>query len=169
MDINDDNTKCDDETLHRDAEKIEKYYMGVIGRLLEEEFEAQKHTLPHGEWQRVLNYCNDQQRHGGSAAECRDFRMRVPFSCLISGKSQCGKTELLLSVLSQWRYITTDHNGEYNGRLYWFYGTASIDQTNRYLRNGKNRMGKWRKNAAMIRNYILFKCNHLKRRKYDFY
>ena len=102
MDINDDNTKCDDEALHRDAEKIEKYYMGVIGRLLEEEFEAQKHALPHGEWQRVLNYCNDQQRHGVSAAECRYFRMRVPFSCLISGKSQCGKTELLLSVLSQW-------------------------------------------------------------------
>ena len=66
-----------------------------------------------------------------STGECRDFRMRVPFSCLIAGKSQCGKTELLLRILSQWRYITTDHNGEYNRRLCWFYGTASIDQTNR--------------------------------------
>ena len=57
--------------------------------------------------------------------------MCVPFSCLISGKSQCGKTELLLNILSQWRYITTDHSGEYSRRLYWFYGTASIEQTNR--------------------------------------
>ena len=57
MDI--DSTKCDDETLHRDAEKIEQYYMDVMGRLLKEEFETRKHTLTHGEWHRILNYCND--------------------------------------------------------------------------------------------------------------
>ena len=57
--------------------------------------------------------------------------MRVPFSCRISGKSQCGKTELLLTILSQWKYLTTDHSGTYTKRIYWFYGTASLDQTNR--------------------------------------
>ena len=77
--------------------------------------------MTRGEWEHgVLNYCNDRLKYGVSAAECRDFRMRVPFSCLISGKSQCGKTELLVTILSQWRYITTDHNGDFSRRLYWF-------------------------------------------------
>ena len=133
MKMCDNNTKYDDETLHRDAEKVEKYYMEIMGRMLQDEFDTCKDNLmTHGEWERgVVNYCNDRLKYGVSTAECRDFRMRVPFSCLISGKSQCGKTELLVTILSQWRYITTDHSGQYSRRLYWFYGTASIEQTNR--------------------------------------
>ena len=122
---------CDDDTLHRDAERVRKYYDDVMTRMLTEEFETTKHTMSYGEWQRILNYINDRLKYGVSDSECKDFRMRVPFSCLISGKSQCGKTELLLTILSQWKYITTDHSGTYTKRTYWFYGNASIDQTNR--------------------------------------
>ena len=122
---------CDDDTLHRDAEKVRKYYDDVMVRMIEEEFETTKHTMSYREWQRILNYINDRLKYGVRDSECKDFRMRVPFSCLISGKSQCGKTELLLTILSQWRYITTDHSGTYTKKLYWFYGTASIEQTNR--------------------------------------
>ena len=128
--VNDDDG-CDDDTLHRDAEKVRKYYDDVMVRMIEEEFETTKHTMSYGEWQRILNYINDRVKYGVRDSECKDFRMRVPFSCLISGKSQCGKTELLLTILSQWRYITTDHSGTYTKKLYWFYGTASIEQTNR--------------------------------------
>ena len=39
------NNSCDDETLHRDAEKVHKYYTDVMGRLLEEEFETTTHAL----------------------------------------------------------------------------------------------------------------------------
>ena len=131
-DINKKNDEgCDDETLHRDAERVHRYYGDVMARMLEEELETTKHTMSYGEWQWILNYINDRLKYGVSDSECKDFRMRVPFSCLISGKSQCGKTELLLTILSQWKYITTDHSGTFTKRIYWFYGTASIDQTNR--------------------------------------
>ena len=63
--------------------------------------------------------------------ECKDFRMHVPSSCLISGKSQSGKTKLLLTILSQWKYIRIDHSGKYTTLIYWFCGTVSIEQTNR--------------------------------------
>ena len=122
---------CDDDTLHRDAERVRKYYDDVMTRMLEEEFETTKHTMSYGEWQRILNYINDRLKYRVRDSECKDFRLRVPFSCLISGKSLCGKTELLLTILSQLKYITTDHSGTYTKRIYWFYGTASIEQTNR--------------------------------------
>ena len=122
---------CDETTLHRDAERVCKYYDDVMARMIEEEFETTKHTMSYGEWQRILNYLNDRLKYGVRDSECKDFQMRFPFSCLISGKSQCRKTELLLTILSQWKYLTTDHSGTYTKRIYWFYGTASIDQTNR--------------------------------------
>ena len=110
---------CDDDTLHRDAERVCKYYDDVMARMIEEEFKTTKHTMSYGEWQRILNYINDRLEYGVRDGECKDFRMRVPFSCLTSGKSQCGKTELLLTILSQWKYLTTDHSGTYTKRIYW--------------------------------------------------
>ena len=130
MNCTSNNDGCNDETLQRDADRARKYYDDVMARLLEEEFVTTKHTMSYGEWQLILNYINDRLKYGVHDSECKDFRMRVPFSCLISGKSQCGKTELLLTILSQWKYITTDHSGIYTKRIYWFYGTASIDQIN---------------------------------------
>ena len=40
MNMCDDNTNYNDETLHRDAKKIEKYYMEVMGRMLQDEFDT---------------------------------------------------------------------------------------------------------------------------------
>ena len=54
-----------------------------------------------------------------------DLRLKVPFSCLIVGKSKSSKTTLLLDILSQWRLYTTDETGEYEKRIFWIYGTEN--------------------------------------------
>ena len=54
-----------------------------------------------------------------------DLILKVPFSCLIVGKSKSGKTTLLLDILSQWRLYTTDETGEYEKRIFWIYGTEN--------------------------------------------
>ena len=54
-----------------------------------------------------------------------DLRLKVPFSCLIVGKSKSSKTTLLLVFLSQWRLHTTDETGEYEKRIFWIYGTEN--------------------------------------------
>ena len=59
------------------------------------------------------------------AGKTYDLRLKVPFSCLIVGKSKSGKTTLLLDILSQWRTYTTDENGEYEKRIFWIYGTEN--------------------------------------------
>ena len=95
------------------------------------EFERRKREFLQSEWQHMINFCRDKLTYGlNEQTDVRDLRLRVPFSCLIVGKSQCGKTELLLTILRQWRYVTTDHDGVYTKRLYWYYGTASDAQKN---------------------------------------
>ena len=39
------NDGCDDEMLHRNAERVHTYYGDVMTRMLEEEFETTKHTM----------------------------------------------------------------------------------------------------------------------------
>ena len=103
----------------------------MAARLLREDFEITKHDLPYTEWQQMINFYTDRQKYGDDPTDCKDLRLKTPFTCLIAGKSQSRKTKFLLSILSQWRYITTDHDGVYTKKLYWFYGTASPDQMNR--------------------------------------
>ena len=111
----------DDEDLHRYADRISSYYLrDVGGRLARHEFERQKREFLQSEWQHMINFCRDKLTYGlNEQTDVRDLRLRVPFLCLIVGKSQCGKTELLLTILRQWRYVTTDHDGVYTKRLYW--------------------------------------------------
>ena len=59
------------------------------------------------------------------AGKTYDLRLKVPFSCLIVGKSKSGKTTLLLDMLSQWRSYTTDETGQYEKRIFWIYGTEN--------------------------------------------
>ena len=84
-----------------------------MGRLFEDKFQTTKHNMSYAEWQRILNYFNDRVKYGGSEKECKDLRMCVPFSCHISSKSQCRKTELLLTILSGWKFVTMHHGGKY--------------------------------------------------------
>ena len=105
----------DDASLHKYCDDITEYYTSLMGRLLNDEFNTCKNSRPRSEWKAIHDSCVDTK-----AAQCLqgvDFRLHVPFSCLISGKSQCGKTELLLTILSQWRYVTTDHSGMYTRQL----------------------------------------------------
>ena len=64
---------CDDDTLHRDAERVRKYYDDVMAQMIEEEFETTKYTMSYGEWQRILNYINDRLKYGVRDSECKDF------------------------------------------------------------------------------------------------
>ena len=123
-----DRFEYDDASLHKYCDDITDYYTSVMGRLLHDDFNTCKNSRTRSEWKAIHDSCavdNVQSLQGV------DFRLHVPFSCLISGKSQCGKTELLLTILSQWRYVTTDHSGTYTKKLYWFYGSASEDQMSR--------------------------------------
>ena len=121
----------DDATLHQDSDRVSRYYKDVAVRLLHDDFQTTKNDRPYTEWQQMINFVTDREKYGDDPNDCRDLRLKTPFTCLIAGKSQSGKTELLLSILSQWRYITTDHEGVYCRKLYWYYGTASPDQMNR--------------------------------------
>ena len=117
----------DNASLHRYCDDITQYYTSVMARLLHDDFNTCKNSRSRSERKAIHDSCthNVQSLHGV------DFRLHVPFTCLISGKSQCGKTELLLTILSQWRYVTSDHSGMYTKTLYWFYGSASDDQMSR--------------------------------------
>ena len=97
-----------------------------MGKLLCDEFNACKNSKSRAEWKAIHDFSSNIDEV--QASQGVDCRLHVPFSCLISGKSQCGKTELLLTILSQGRYVTDDHNGTYTKRLYWFYSGASEDQ-----------------------------------------
>ena len=57
----------------------------------------------------LVDFCKSDEETTCSGSGGRRFH--VPFSCIISGKSQCSKTELLLKILLQWKCITTDHSG----------------------------------------------------------
>ena len=119
----------DDASLHKYCDDINSHYSSIMGNILCDEFNACKHSKSRADWKAIHDFCkNIDHVQASSGVDCR---LHVPFSCLISGKSQCGKTELLLSILSQWRYITDDHNGAYTKRVYWFYGSASEDQMSR--------------------------------------
>ena len=119
----------DDASLHKYCDDINSYYSSLMGNMLCDEFNACKHSKTRAEWKVIHDFCSNIDEV--QASQGIDCRLHVPFSCLISGKSQCGKTELLLTILSQWRYVTDDHNGTYTKRLYWFYGSASEDQMSR--------------------------------------
>ena len=120
---------CDDASLHKYCDDINSYYSTLMGNLLCDEFNACKHSKTRSEWKVIHDFCSNIDEV--QASQGIDCRLHVPFFCLISGTSQCGKTELLLTILSQWRYVTDDHNGTYTKRLYWFYGSASEDQMSR--------------------------------------
>ena len=119
----------DDAALHKYCDDITEYYTSVMGRLLHDDFNVCKNSHARAEWKAIHDSFSSSDTV--QALKGVDFRLHVPFSCLISGKSQCGKTELLLTILSQWRYVTTDHSGTYTRKLYWFYGSASEDQMSR--------------------------------------
>eukprot|EP00112_Aurelia_sp_Birch-Aquarium-sp1_P017554 Seg4081.7 transcript_id=Seg4081.7/GoldUCD/mRNA.D3Y31 product="hypothetical protein" protein_id=Seg4081.7/GoldUCD/D3Y31 len=70
----------------------------------------------------VDDYNSGLLRGGG---EIYDLRLKIPFSALLIGKSKSGKTTLLLDILDQWRSYTSDSDGLYEPRIFWFYGTEN--------------------------------------------
>ena len=70
----------------------------------------------------LSDYENDLLKGGG---ERFDLRLKVQFSALLIGKSKSGKTTLLLEIIEQWRSYTTDSEGLYERRIFWFYGTEN--------------------------------------------
>ena len=63
-----------------------------------------------------LDDCDDGLIKG--SGKTYDLRLKVPFSCLIVGKSKSGKTTLLLDILHQWRLYTTDETGQYEKKKF---------------------------------------------------
>ena len=72
----------------------------------------------------IHSFLKDEEEGLRSNVEL-DIRIKTPCSVLLSGKSKCGKTTLLIDILSQWRNYTDDEDGKYFRNIYWFYGTES--------------------------------------------
>ena len=77
----------DDASLNKYCDDITDYYTSVMGRLLHDDFNTCENSRPRSEWKAIHDSCvNDNVQ----SLQGVDFRLHVPFSCLISGKSQCG-------------------------------------------------------------------------------
>ena len=90
----------------------------MVGRLACHKFKGRKDSLLSG-WQQMANYCQSKLTYGlNEMADVWDLRLRVPFSCLIVDRFQCGKSELAVAIVRQWRYVMADQDSVYTKRLY---------------------------------------------------
>ena len=121
-------TCCEDceRHLHRYANDTNNYYYKLIGR---QWANYMRHTnmddCNHAHVRHMIHFFTDKQHQVDSDDGQKDLRLRTPFCCLLAGKSQCGKTQLMINILEQWRHITDDHDGQYTKRIFWFYGTLN--------------------------------------------
>eukprot|EP00794_Sanderia_malayensis_P021223 gene21223-biopygen16255 len=120
-------TDQDEQYLHRYADDIEQYYASIADEILQQQI---KQMPANATTQQLINFVCDSIYYGGPQ-EQYDFRFKTPFTVMLAGKTKSGKTELVLDILQQWRFITDDTAGAYTKKLYWFYGTRSEDQINR--------------------------------------
>eukprot|EP00794_Sanderia_malayensis_P021233 gene21233-biopygen16271 len=120
-------TDQDEQYLHRYADDIEQYYASIADEILQQQI---KQMPADATTQQLINFVRDSIYYGGPQ-EQYDFRFKTPFTVMLAGKTKSGKTELVLDILQQWRFITDDTAGAYTKKLYWFYGTRSEDQINR--------------------------------------
>ena len=129
-DDDDDDEKKELATQAKHAKLFEYYnlYKQYEGERLRHQLKANNplKTMNQNDFYNIKSYFDDY-KNGliKDAGKTYDLRLKVPFSCLIVGKSKSGKTTLLLDILSQWRSYTTDENGEYEKRIFWIYGTEN--------------------------------------------
>ena len=129
-DEDDDDEKKELATQAKHAKLFEYYnlYKQYEGERLRHQLKANNplKTMNQNDFYNIKSYFDDY-KNGliKDAGKTYDLRLKVPFSCLIVGKSKSGKTTLLLDILSQWRSYTTDENGEYEKRIFWIYGTEN--------------------------------------------
>ena len=129
-DQDDDDEKKELATQAKHAKLFEYYnlYKQYEGERLRHQLKANNplKTMNQNDFYNIKSYFDDY-KNGliKDAGKTYDLRLKVPFSCLIVGKSKSGKTTLLLDILSQWRSYTTDENGEYEKRIFWIYGTEN--------------------------------------------
>ena len=127
-DDNDENKELATQAKHAKLFEYYNLYKHYEGERLRHQLKANNplKTMNQNDFYNIKSYFDDY-KNGliKDAGKTYDLRLKVPFSCLIVGKSKSGKTTLLLDILSQWRSYTTDENGEYEKRIFWIYGTEN--------------------------------------------
>ena len=144
FDTDDNNDKlCErcERHLHKYTDDTNKYYYKKIGGEMEKYLKHNNIDHNHIKCRQMIHFFNDKDMIAHNDDEYKDLRLRTPFCCLLAGKSQCGKTQLMIKILEQWRHITDDHDGKYTKRIYWFYGTRN----DRQLANVKDIYDKFRR------------------------
>eukprot|EP00794_Sanderia_malayensis_P021227 gene21227-biopygen16262 len=102
-------TDQDEQYPHRYADDIEQYYASIADEILQQQI---KQMPADATTQQLINFVRDSIYYGGPQ-EQYDFRFKTPFTVMLAGKTKSGKTELVLDILQQWRFITDDTAGAY--------------------------------------------------------
>ena len=126
----DDNDDFDQLSIQEKHAKLHDYYMYKKYELERLRKNLRSYNpiskLNENDYYNIQTYLSDYENgliQGGG--ETFDLRLKVPFSALLIGKSKSGKTTLLLEIIEQWRSYTTDSQGAYERRIFWFYGTEN--------------------------------------------
>ena len=98
FDTDDNNDKlCErcERHLHKYTDDTNKYYCKKIGGEMEKYLKHNNIDHNRIKCRQMIHFFNDKDMIAHDD-EYKDLRLRTPFCCLLAGKSQCGKTQLMI-------------------------------------------------------------------------